>query len=185
MGQFFKWSACWLLVSLGLVAVASAAAPRLSAGFLNAEIQPGELVEFEAKLDAETVATFKLKLPDSALLMPITTETGPLRFEDGRFLQVQRWVFQAVASGTVRWEPLVVQVMQAGAEKAYPLPAATLRIVPYAEADTSDRPQALPAPESAKNQPTGTGWRWLLVGLAVLTVCGGIGLVWKRWRARR
>jgi uncharacterized membrane protein YcgQ (UPF0703/DUF1980 family) len=177
--------AVWFWLFLCVVCVAAAEPLHLTAGFSKTEIKPGELVEFEARLDAETAASFKLKLPESVLLLPITKEVGPLRLENGRFRQVQRWVFQAVASGNVTWESLVAQVVQADGAHAYALPAVALRIVPYAQADDSGRPQALPLPLSAQTRSAGLGLRWLLVGFAVLAVGGGIGWAWKRWRARR
>lgn len=144
----------------------------ISATLVPNSVSPGDIVELRIEMNRAEYAEFKLDIPAQPHLHRIAVESVPVSFVDGRFIQSEKWLLQADASGTYTIEGGKVLLESGGLVNEFALPGLQLAVIPYPEPDNNTDPVGLPEDKVASPETLNPKlWVALLaVGCALVVI---------------
>ena len=134
------------------------------------ECRPGDLVSLNIDAEFTEFTGLEIKFPEYPQLHVVTLESEPVRYEDGRYRQHIKWVFQPMESGLFQLKDIHAIVSQGGQKRTVALPTQSISVLPPLLANDNLEPMALVGsqPESSNNR------LFIVFGIILLLVLLGI-----------
>ena len=101
-------------------------------------------------MNREDYGEFALDFPAHPRLRLVSRERIPPRIAEGRYLQGERLVLQAVSSGPLVIAGMTARLTEAAGARVVNLPEARLTVLPFDSSDENSAPEPFPAPEVRK-----------------------------------
>ena len=142
------------------------------------QVKPGELFELRVTMDREEFGRFELKVPGHEHLHRVAREEVPVKLEDGRYRQQERWVLQADSSGEFVIEKALAKLETKAGIEEVALPEIRIEVLPYAAMDGNADPLDFPEDDAASVSGGQVGW---IVGGVIMA----LGCWWWMLKSNR
>ncbi len=154
-----------IAAACGLMAQPVLAQHGIELGLSRTECEPGDVVELHARMKRPAFSEVEFSFPKSDSLRVIARQEGPVNYADGFYTQESRWVLQPVTSGVIELKGIRARFLHGGEGGEIELPARTLTVRSFGEAEDSFDPERLPVVKKAEK-----GFPYLTVVLAAVVL---------------
>ncbi|MCM2372059.1 hypothetical protein [Aporhodopirellula aestuarii] len=146
----------------------------ITARFIPARANPGEIVELRVEMNRKQWGSFELQVPSQPTLHSIAVERVPLEYANGQYHQRESLFFQPVSSGTHTIGDARVMLSTADGPHEVELPELSLEVSPFDASEISDAPEPLPPEDTNRLESSPEAWGFaLLAVLCLLVFIGG------------